>query len=59
MADDAPAPGEGLTRIADGELQEWDGERWVPFSFLPTAGSGGDGKPVVIYKIIGNGRADR
>jgi hypothetical protein len=53
-----PPPEKGATRVVDGELQEFDGSAWVPFQFLPPAGSGGDGKPMVIYKSIGDYEVD-
>jgi hypothetical protein len=47
-----PPPKKGETRVVDGELQEFDGSAWVKFQYLPQAGTGGDGKPIVIYKFF-------
>jgi hypothetical protein len=55
MTNPEPAPdkpGKGATRVVDGQLEEFDGSAWVPYVYLPSAGSGGDGKPLVIYKIV-------
>jgi hypothetical protein len=57
MTDEAPTPEEGPTRVVNEELQQWDGTKWVPFPFLAQAGSGGDGKPLVIYKIVSDDKA--
>jgi hypothetical protein len=47
-----PPPEKGATRLVEGKLQEFDGSAWVPFQYLPSAGSGGDHKPIVIYKFF-------
>jgi hypothetical protein len=47
-----PAPKKGDTRVVGEQLQEFDGKQWVKFQYLPSAGSGGDGKPIVIYKFF-------
>jgi hypothetical protein len=56
MTNEAPGPGDPHTRVVNEKLEEWDEEeqRWVPFRFLAEAGTGGDGKPLVIYKIAGD-----
>jgi hypothetical protein len=53
-----PTPHKDATRVVDGEVQEFDGIAWVPFQYLPSAGSGGDGKPLVIYKFVGDYEVD-
>ena len=53
-----PAPEKGDARVVDGNVQEFDGSEWVAFRFLPEAGSGGDGKPLVLYKIVGDYEVD-
>jgi hypothetical protein len=52
------APGKGDVRVVDGNVQEFDGSEWVAFQYLPTAGTGGDGKPIVLYKIVGGYEVD-
>jgi hypothetical protein len=52
------APKQGDTRVVNGDLQEFDGEQWGPYKFLPSAGSGGDGKPIVIYKFFDDFEVD-
>ena len=53
-----PAPEKGDTRLVDAVLQEFDGSEWVKFKYLPEAGTGGDGKPIVLYKVIGDYEVD-
>jgi hypothetical protein len=53
-----PPPKQGDTRVVGEDLQEFDGKQWVKFDYLPAAGSGGDGKPIVIYKFIGDFEVD-
>jgi hypothetical protein len=52
------APKKDATRVVAGEVQEFDGIAWVPFQYLPAAGSGGDGRPLVIYKFVGDYEVD-
>jgi len=62
MTDAVPEPGptpeKGATRVVNGELREFNGSEWVPYEFLPPAGTGGDGKLLVIYKSIGDYEVD-
>jgi hypothetical protein len=51
-AKNEPPPEKGATRVVGEKLQEFDGTAWVPFDYLPLAGSGGEGKPIVIYKFL-------
>ena len=56
MTDEPPQTGD--TRIFNGKLQEFDGNDWVPYQYLPSAPSGGDPKFRSVYKITDDQAAD-